>query len=67
MDRQAIGEEHLNSILYAMLPLFLAMLLYLWQSGNYFFRLHRVGLTIAFIGYTLGNIGLMIDIYEQGE
>jgi len=50
-----------------MLPLFLAMLLYLWQSGNYFFRLHRVGLTIAFIGYTLGNIGLMIDIYEQGE
>jgi hypothetical protein len=57
----------MRELIFATMPLFLAMMLYLWQSGNYFFKLHRVGLTIAFIGYSLGNIGLMIDIYEQGE
>lgn len=54
------------SLFMAALPLLLAGLLYLWQSANYFFRLQRIGLTIAFIGYTIGNVGLMIDVYEQG-
>ena len=48
------------------LPLMLGALLYTWQSYNYFFGLKRVGLCIAFVGYTIGNIGLIIDAYEQG-
>jgi hypothetical protein len=49
----------------AVLPLVLAGLLYVWQSANYFFKMQRIGLTIAFIGYTIGNIGFVIDAYEQ--
>lgn len=49
---------------FAMLPLFLGALLYVWQSGNYF-SIKRIGLGVAFIGYVLGNLGLAYDIFEQ--
>jgi hypothetical protein len=45
-------------------PLALAMLLYFWSSFGYF-REQRIGLTIAFIGYSIGNIGLIIDYFEM--
>lgn len=48
-------------------PLALGMLLYVWQSANYYFGLGRIGLTIAFVGYTIGNLGLLIDVYEMNK
>lgn len=54
-------------IFLAVLPLLLAGLLYVWQSANYYFKLKRIGLAIAFVGYTIGNIGFMIDAWEQWE
>ena len=47
----------------ATLPLVIAMLLYLWMSINYI-RVPRIGMTVAFIGYSIGNIGLIIDYFE---
>jgi hypothetical protein len=47
------------------LPLVLAGLLYVMQSFGYFFIVKRIGMTIAFVGYTIGNIGLLIDYYEM--
>jgi hypothetical protein len=32
-----------------------------------YFRIRRVGMAIAFIGYTVGQIGLIIDAYEMGS
>jgi hypothetical protein len=49
----------------ATLPLVLAGLLYVLQSMGYFFVVRRIGMTVAFIGYTIGNIGLLIDYYEM--
>lgn len=54
----------MKAIAFAMLPLFLGALLYIWQVNNYF-NLHRFGLALAFVGYFIGNAGLMIDIWEQ--
>lgn len=47
-----------------MLPLGLGALLYIWQSLNYL-GVRRIGMMLAFIGYTIGNIGLIIDFYES--
>jgi hypothetical protein len=49
-------------------PLAAGAILYVFQSLGYFSRL-RLGMTIAFFGYTIGNIGLLIDAYEvqQGK
>lgn len=54
------------SIFLLVLPLVLGAALYTWQSYNYYTGLSRIGLCIAFVGYTIGNIGLIIDAYEQG-
>ena len=54
----------MKAMVISMLPLFLGVLLYIWQSTNYF-SINRIGLGIAFIGYVLGNAGLAYDIYEQ--
>lgn len=48
-------------------PLAIGMLLYVWQSANYYFGLKRVGLTLAFLGYSIGNLGLLIDAYEMNH
>ena len=47
------------------IPLILAAVLYLIQSMGYYFMVHRVGMTIAFCGYLIGNLGLIIDYYEM--
>jgi hypothetical protein len=47
-------------------PLLAGALLYVFQSMGYFGR-HRIGMTIAFCGYTIGNIGLLIDAYENQQ
>lgn len=54
----------LKPLIFAVLPLFLGIILYIWQSANYF-GLNRIGLSIAFTGYVIGNLGLAYDIYEH--
>ena len=49
----------------ATIPMILAGLLYVLQSLGYFFVVGRIGMTIAFIGYTIGNVGLLIDYFEM--
>lgn len=49
------------------IPLILAGLLYILQSLGYFWFVNRIGMTIAFIGYSIGNIGLIIDYFEMKE
>ena len=44
-------------------PLLLATFLYLWQSYNYSGQV-RWGMVLTFIGYSVANIGLIIDFYE---
>ena len=56
----------MNSII-GVLPILLATLLYLWQSGSYYFGPYRIGMTLTFIGYALANIGLIIDFYEMNK
>jgi Ni/Fe-hydrogenase subunit HybB-like protein len=46
------------------MPLILATFLYLWQSYSYHTKI-RVGMMLTFIGYSVANIGLIIDFYEQ--
>jgi hypothetical protein len=38
---------------------------YAVQSMRYYFALHRIGMMLTFMGYVIGNIGLIIDEYEQ--
>lgn len=40
-------------------------MLYAVQSMRYYFGMRRIGMCIAFAGYVLGNIGFIIDEYEQ--
>lgn len=54
----------MKAMVFAMLPLGLGILLYVWQVTNYL-SIHRVGLALAFTGYVIGNIGLAVDIWEQ--
>lgn len=37
---------------------------YAVQSMRYYFGLKRLGMCLAFAGYCLANIGLIIDEYE---
>jgi Ni/Fe-hydrogenase subunit HybB-like protein len=48
------------------MPLILATLLYLWQSYSYHTKV-RIGMMLTFIGYSVANIGLIIDFYEQAD
>ena len=41
-------------------------LMYIVTCFSYF-RIRRIGMAIAFIGYTVGQIGLIIDAYEMGS
>jgi hypothetical protein len=45
-------------------PIALATLLYIWMSFNYLSGQRRIGMTICFIGYSIANIGLIIDFFE---
>lgn len=40
-------------------------LMYILTCLSYF-RVKRIGMMIAFIGYTIGQVGLIIDAYEMG-
>jgi hypothetical protein len=53
-------------ILISVIPLALAAVLYIFQAIGYQIILHRPGMTIAFLGYVVGNIGFMIDVYQTG-
>ena len=46
------------------IPIVLATFLYVWMSFNYFAGQRRIGMTICFIGYSIANIGLIIDFFE---
>ncbi len=37
---------------------------YAVQAIRYYYNLHRIGMCMAFLGYTFANIGLIIDEYE---
>jgi hypothetical protein len=41
-------------------------LMYIFTSLSYF-KVRRIGMMIAFIGYTIGQIGLIIDALEVGD
>lgn len=41
-------------------------LMYIFTTFSYF-KVRRIGMMIAFIGYTIGQIGLIIDSIEVGE
>ncbi len=38
---------------------------YAVQAIRYYYGMHRIGMCMAFIGYTFANLGLIIDEYEQ--
>ena len=40
-------------------------MMYAVQSMRYYFGMKRIGMCIAFLGYVIGNIGFIIDEYEQ--
>lgn len=42
----------------------LVMFIYLWVAYTYWHGPKRIGMTLAFIGYAIANIGLIIDVYE---
>lgn len=48
--------------------IFLGMvgLMYILTTLSYF-KVRRIGMMIAFIGYTIGQIGLIIDSFEIGD
>jgi hypothetical protein len=41
-------------------------LMYIMTTLSYF-KVRRVGMMIAFIGYTIGQVGLIIDSFEIGD
>lgn len=41
--------------------------LYLAQGWAFYFPRGRVGMAIAMTGYAIGNVGLLIDAYEQSH
>lgn len=41
-------------------------LMYIFTTLSYF-KVRRIGMMIAFIGYTIGQIGLIIDSFEVGN
>jgi len=41
-------------------------LMYIFTMFSYF-KIRRIGMAIAFIGYTIGQIGLIIDSFEVGS
>jgi hypothetical protein len=48
--------------------IFLSMvgLMYIFTMFSYF-KVKRIGMAIAFVGYTIGQIGLIIDSFEIGD
>jgi Ni/Fe-hydrogenase subunit HybB-like protein len=52
------------SLYWAVIPLVLAALLYVLQAAGYF-AVGRIGMTVAFVGYVVGNIGFIIDFFEN--
>jgi len=54
----------IQNVIMGTMPLILATFLYLWQSYSYHTKI-RVGMMLTFIGYSVANIGLIIDFYEQ--
>jgi len=56
----------IQNVIMGTMPLILATLLYLWQSYSYHTKV-RVGMMLTFIGYSVANIGLIIDFYEQSN
>lgn len=48
--------------------IFLGMvgLMYILTTLSYL-RVRRIGMMIAFVGYTIGQIGLIIDSFEVGD
>lgn len=41
-------------------------LMYIFTTFSYF-KVRRIGMMIAFVGYTIGQIGLIIDSLEVGD
>lgn len=41
-------------------------LMYILTTFSYF-KVRRIGMMIAFIGYTIGQVGLIIDSFEVGD
>jgi hypothetical protein len=39
-------------------------LMYIFTTFSYF-KGHRIGMAIAFVGYTIGQVGLIIDSIEM--
>lgn len=46
------------------IPISLAMGLYLWAAYTYW-DTSRLGMMLTFLGYSLANVGLIVDIYEM--
>jgi hypothetical protein len=48
--------------------IFLGMvgLMYILTTFSYF-KVRRIGMMIAFVGYAIGQIGLIIDSFEVGD
>ena len=41
-------------------------LMYIFTTLSYF-KVRRIGMMVAFIGYTIGQIGLIINSFEVGD
>ena len=50
----------------AVVPLFLGLVVYIFQVLGYQFILNRPGMALAFLGYVIANAGLIWDAIQMG-
>lgn len=55
-----------RQFIFAILPLVLGAIVYVFQVIGYQFVLNRPGMALAFFGYVVANIGLLWDAVTIG-
>ena len=55
-----------TTMLLAVLPLVLALVIYVAQAAGYQLILNRPGMALAFVGYVIANAGLIWDAIAMG-
>lgn len=56
---------HVDHKLLALILVSVPMVCYAVAAGTYFFGLGRYGMALCFLGYTIANVGLIMDLYGK--
>lgn len=51
--------------LFALLMVSVPLVCYAVAAGVYFFGLGRIGMGLTFFGYSVANVGLIMDLYGK--